>query len=223
MSLHQPDLSELKSLLKSGANPAWRDGAGNSLLHHAARLGDKEAVEQCFALGVKALVYNKDNACARDVARIWGHDAVALMIDEGMKRERAAAPVPPLAYASLKEIRDKSSATGINIFHALAGQGMFDRVIALAEKSPDVFTAQDFLDRGADGDSVILKVCQQGQLPALMKPELWVKNLADFMSVWERVPKIYQQGLDVEAFISRTRQLNLQSRAPKPQWKKFPH
>jgi ankyrin repeat protein len=222
MGSQQFDLSELQSLLKSGADSAWRDEAGNTLLHHAARLGDKEVVAQCIAKGVQASAYNNDNECARDVARSWGHDAVARLIDAEMKRGQAAAPVPPLAYASLQEIRDKSSAAGVNILHGLAAQGSFGQVVALTMKAPESFTAEDFLTKGADGDSVLLKICQQGQQAELLKPELWVKNLNDFFTVWENVPKPYRAGLDVEGFISRTRQLRLTSRAPKTPFGKSP-
>ena len=208
---------DIKSLLEKDAR--WTDAAGNSLLHYAARLGDKETAELCLRRGVKTLVYNDDGYCARDVARAWGHDALALQLDVEMKLERAVTAAPPLGYASLQEIRDKSAATGRNIFYFLAAHGRFDQVVALAGKNSDALSAQDFLGQGADGEKVILRICQCGQLPELMKPELWTRNLADFLSVWENVPKIYQKDLDVGGLISRIRQLKLQSRASKPQWK----
>jgi ankyrin repeat protein len=211
---------QIKALL--GKNPQWTDKAGNSLLHHAASSGDAGLVEHCLQRGVKTLVYNKDGECARDVARMWGYDALAALIDAGMKQERIVTPQSPLAYASLQNIREQSAATGVNIFHALAGQGKFDQVAAIAKKDSDAFTAQDFMATGADGERVILKICQQGQLAELMKPELWVNSLGDFLSVWESVPKIYRKDMNVEAFISRTRQLKLTSRAPKTPFRKGP-
>ncbi|MCE9507460.1 MAG: ankyrin repeat domain-containing protein [Alphaproteobacteria bacterium] len=211
---------EIKALL--GKDAQWMDKAGNSLLHLAAQSGDAGLVEACLKAGVKTLLYNKDGECARDVARIWGYDALAVVIDAGMKQERAATPQPPLGYASLQEIRDQSAATGVNVFHALAAEGKFDQVAALAKKESDGFTAQDFLAAGADGDKAILKICQQGQLAELMKPELWVNSLGDFLSVWENVPKVYRKDMNVEAFMSRTRQLKLTSRAPKTPFRKGP-
>jgi ankyrin repeat protein len=209
---------EIKALLAK--NPQWMDAAGNSLLHFAARSGDAGLVEQCLKAGVKTLIYNKAGECARDVARIWGYDALAALIDIEMKKERAVAVQPPLGYASLQDIRDQSAATGVNILHTLAAEGKFDQVAILAKKESDGLTAQDFLAAGADGEKVILKICQQGQLAELMKPELWVNSLGDFLSVWENVPKVYRKDMNVEAFLSRTRQLKLTARAPKTPFRK---
>lgn len=211
---------EIKAQL--GRDAQWTDAAGNSLLHHAARTGDAGLVEHCLQRGVKTLIYNNDGDCARDVARTWGYDALAVLIDAMMKKERAAAAPAPLPYASLRDIREKSAATGVNLFHALAAQGRFDQVAVLAKKEPDGFVAQDFLTTGADGEKTILKICQQGQLPELMKPELWVNSLNDFLSVWESVPKVYRKDLNIEAFMSRTRQLRLTTRAPKSPFRKGP-
>ena len=211
---------EIKALLAKNAQ--WTDAAGNSLLHFAARSGDAGLVEQCLKAGVKTLVYNKEGECARDVARIWGYDALVALIDAEMKKERVTTAQPPLGYASLQDIRDQSAVTGVNILYTLATEGKFDQVAVLAKKESDGFTAQDFLATGADGEKLILKICQQGQLPELMKPELWVNSLGDFLSVWENVPKIYRKDMNVEAFMSCTRQLKLTSRAPKTPFKKGP-
>lgn len=205
---------EIKSLLEKDA--AWVDSEGNSLLHHAARSGDSGLVQHCIARDVSAISYNKEGECARDVARIWGYDDIAALIDTEMKRLRAETPLPPLAYSSLQEIRDTSTAIGTNIFFDLAARGLFDQVLPLAEKDAEGLCAADFLSTGASGETVILKICQAGQISELIKMKLWIKKPSALLSVWEDVPKIYQKDIDIEAFLSQLRQTKLKSSTIRP-------
>jgi hypothetical protein len=150
------------------------------------------------------------------VARIWGHDGLAAKIDAQMRQEKAA----PIPYASLKEIREKSRTSGINLFYQLAAQIKFDQVVGLAEKNAETLTAADLLSKDG-GDTVLFKICQQGQLPLLLKPELWIRNPDDFSSIWEKAPKVCQKDLDGAGVLSRARQAGLQSRpVSRPKWKK---
>jgi len=202
-------LDEIMTLLAEGKASAWRDKEGNSLLHHAARLGDMEAVELSLAQGISALVYNKELESARDMARSWGHDAAALRLDQEMRRERAAAPAAALPYKTLADIRAKKA------FYDLAKRGLFDQVIALAEKDSGNLCADDLLSAGADGDMVLMHVCQQGQLSLLLRPELWAQNPADLSAIWEKTPKIYQEGLDAKPVLLRANQLRLRNLSAK--------
>lgn len=203
---------KIKILLAEDAG--WADEGGNTLLHYAVDTGDIALVQLCLDEGVSADACNKEDVSALDVARGWGHVDIVTLIDTAAKQQRAAS-LRPLPYTSVQDIRDTSAATGKNIFFSLASRGLFDQVVALALKGSDTLTEADLLGKNNDGDTVILRICQQGQLPELLKPELWCKNLPDLLSVWQNVPKIYQEGIDISGFISRTRQAFLRSIKPR--------
>lgn len=204
-------LKDLQTLLDGTVDPAWADADGNSLLHYAARFGDKETVEQCFALGVKALVFNNEDECARDAALVWGYDDIASIINTRMESERESTPPSPIGYASLVEIRLQSAAKDIDVFQGLAKRGQFEQLLLLAQQDAEGLTVQDYLEKGSSGMTLLLEVCEQGQVSLLIKPELWMKNPSDFMRIWENIPTAYRPELDAVKFMNAVRQMKLKT------------
>lgn len=201
------DTATLSQLLEKGADANWKDAAGNTLMHHAARFGDLGLVALLQAKGASAFVFNAEGESPFDVAAVWGNDAVAKKISEGIEAEiKAAAEKPVIPYKTLQEIRDASA------FYDLAKRGQFAQVTALAEKEGG-FVASDLLQRGPDGDTAAHKLVQLGQLGLLLKPALWIAKPEDFQKVWESVPANYRSAHDYTGFVSDLRQAKLQSYA----------
>ena len=199
--------------------PQWHAPDGSSLLHYAAQLGDRFLINECLNNGIKARQYNKDNESAADIAIAWGHDQIAAMLNDQIKQEKALSSVIPLPYKYLQEIRDKAQKNHINIFYNLAAQGQFDQVASLAIKNNEAFNAADLNSQGQDGDSVIFKICQRGQLKDLIIPALWVNNIGEINSIFQSLPKTYRDSVDFETFLSQTRQERLKSKRTEPKWK----
>lgn len=200
----------LSRLLDRGLDPNWKDGAGNTLLHHAARMGNQALVEKLAEKGAAFWSYNADGETPRDVAIVWGNDSVSALVTAKMSEQPAAEEQIP--YKSLQEIRDASEKTGTSQFHFLAKRGQFAQVAALAEKDGG-FIASDLLGKGGDGDTAVMKVAQQGELDLLLNTALWLSQPTDFEKVWESVPANYKTEHDAVAFASDLRQAKLQSYA----------
>lgn len=199
-------LKELEDLLQPGFTPGWCDSAGNTALHHAARLGSSALAARCLEFGIKARTLNTAGECARDVARAWGHDAVAQTLDVAMQAEPVEGA---LKQKTLAEIRAVDG-----LFYRLAAEGCFPQVAALAEKTGEALTAADLMATGPDGDTVVLKLCQQGHLKNLLRPALWGEGAAEAGAVLEAVPVVYKNGVDVESFLRELRQARLQVSRP---------
>lgn len=198
-----------KIRIQLATDAGWTDERGNTLLHYAVVTGDIDLVKLCLDEGVSATACNKNDESAQDTALAFGYSEMAGMIAAYAKQQRAAS-AEGLSYASLKDIR----AAGGGVLFSLASRGMFDKVVALALKTSEELTENDLLRKNSDGDTVILRICQQGQLADLMKPELWCRNLPGFLNVWQNVPKVYQESVDIGSFISATRQAYLRSMKP---------
>lgn len=208
-------LAELEDLLQGAAVAGWRDSAGNTALHHAARLGSEALAGRCLEQGIQPSTLNAAGECARDVARAWGHDAVAATLDVAMQQEPAQAALP---YKRLADIRAQSG-----LFYKLAAEGRFPQVAALAEKTGEPLTAADLLETGPGGDTAVLKICLHGQLKSLLRPALWADGAAEASTVLEAVPAVLKSGIDVESFLRDVRQTRLQvSRQVRPVWKRNP-
>lgn len=214
------DVAGLSGMLDEGLDANWKDARGDTLLHAAARLGDAGLASKLLERGARAFVHNDEAETPWDTAVIWGRDNVAKTLRARMDDEKLTRGSDPLSYASLQDIRDRTAETGINQFHFLAQKGQFGQVLTLAAADKDGLSAGDLLSRGLDGDTVLLKICQQGQLPLLAKPELWVKKPQDFQVLWENVPKNYRKDVDYASFVSALRQMKLQSYG-KPKLKGF--
>jgi hypothetical protein len=219
-AIQQRDTPGLARLLDDGLDANWKDARGDTLLHAAARLGDATLVEKLLEKGARAFVHNDEAETPWETAVIWGRDNIAKILRVRMEDERLTRGSDPLAYASLQDIHDKTAETGINQLHYLAQKGQFGQVITLAAADKEGLSTADLLSRGLDGDTVLLKICQQGQLPLLAKPELWVKKPQDFQALWENVPQHYRKDVDYNAFVSALRQMKLQSYG-KPKLKGF--
>ena len=214
------DVIGIIRMLDAGLDPDWRSDRGDTLLHSAARLGDISLVEKLFDKGARALRFNAEGETPLDTAVIWGNDNAAKIIRSRLSEEKLTRGNDPIPYQSLQEIRDKAAETGISPLHDLARRGQFNQVIALVPSDPAGLNASELLAKGLDGDTVLLKICQQGQLPLLAKPELWLKKPQDFQRLWENVPTHYRKDVDYDAFVSALRQAKLQSYG-KPKLKGF--
>ena len=214
------DSATIEAMLDKGLAANWQDSTGNSLLHHAARMGDTLFTDKLLAKGALANVRNAALETPAEVAAQWGHDALAHQLRARAFAQTQAAPEAPLESKSLQDIRDLSASTGADQFNFLARSGRFADVIKLAAKDAAGFTAADLLGRDADGDRTILKVCEAGLLPNLLNPAVWGRKAEDFQNVWSHVPEKYKDGLDADAFLNEIRQARLQSYA-KPKFGGF--
>lgn len=209
-ALEREDVSALKGFVEAGLSPDWKDDAGNTLLHHAARFGDAGLINALLLKGAKPFALNDDLETPRDVAIIWGKTSAAAQIAAPLALNREGA-TEKIAYSSLQEIRDISAQEGINHLYVLAKSGRFAQVAALAEKDARGLTAADLLAKGPNGDSVVLAIAQRGDLKEIMKPALWSSKPEEFHAVWQSVPAQYRKGLDYEAFIGVLRQDRIKS------------
>lgn len=214
------DVIGIIRMLDGGLDPNTRNERGDTLLHSAARLGDISLVEKLLVAGAKALCFNAEGEAPHDTAVIWGNDNAAKIIKSRMAEEKLTRGNDPIPFQSLQEIRDKAAESGLSPLHDLARRGQFNQVLALVPADPQGLSAADLLAKGLDGDTVLLKICQQGQLPLLAKAELWVKKPQDFQRLWENVPTHYRKDVDYDAFVSALRQAKLQSYG-KPKLKGF--
>lgn len=214
------DAAALQRLLDEGLDANWKNAAGDTLLHAAAKRGDTKLIEHLAEKGARANVFNNDGETPRDVATAWGHDEAAGILKQRSAEEKLTRGNDPIPYASLQQIRDKARDTGIDPLHEIAQRGQFNQVIPLAVNDAQGLNAADLLSKGLDGDTLLLKICQQGQLPLLLKPELWMKKPQDAQRIWEKVPLHYRKEVDYDAFISQLRQARLQAYG-KPKLKGF--
>lgn len=210
-ALAQGDAKRIAAFLDAGLDAAWKDGAGDTLLHHAARLGDETLIGRLLSSGAKAFSHNDALETPWDVAVIWSNDAAAKKLEIPTALGKKAAAAEKIPYAALEDIRKASDAAGESVLFALVKKGRFAQVAALAEKDAEGFSAQDFLARGPSGDTVILALCQQGDLPILMQPALWARKPQEFQNLWPSVPAVYRKGADFEGFMNSLRQTRLQS------------
>lgn len=214
------DAAGLARMVDNGLDANWTGARGQTLLHGAARTGDIALVRKLLEKGAHAFAHNDDGETPADVAIAWGHTAATALISQRLEDEKLTRGNDPVPYSTLQDIRDKSVETGVSQFHYLAQRGQFNQVITLAANDPQGFTAADLLAKGPDGDTVLMKVCQQGQLPLLAKAEVWVKRPQDFQKIWEGVPSHYRKEVDYDATVSQMRQMKLQSYG-KPKLKGF--
>lgn len=206
------DANALSRMLGEGLDANWTGAGGQTLLHWAARLGDTAFAGSLIEAGARKEARNEDAETPRDVAVAWGHGALADLL-------MPSAP-GTMPCASLAEVRERSRETGVDYFHYLTQAGFFPGLAALAVADGEGFDAADLLARGADGDTALMKICQQGHLPLLAQPALWLKKPEEFQKLWEKVPMHYRNQVDHDSFMSQLRQARLQSYG-KPKLKGF--
>jgi ankyrin repeat protein len=203
------DITEIKTLLTSEKASAWRDDAGNTLLHHAARLGDAKLVQECLDRGQRTLAVNEEGDRPSEIARAWGWDEAAVLIETHQRQEKLF--VPSLKCASMAELREAPG----GIYMAVKKYSL-QPIVALALKTGETFAAEDFLTPGADGNTPLMVICARGEFPLLLNVELWKTSQA-FKTMWKHVPQAYQKDLDISSFnihLTQTK-LKLSTRAPK--------
>lgn len=202
------DIKGLTAALESGLDPAWRDEAGRGLAHFAALWGDVAAFEAFTARGVAPVSYDQDGQTPEHLARAMGHDALAYKV-----AALPPAPSPVFDHTSLGDIRRASSENLSDQFNHMVRRGGIDTLVALArrEKGATGLTAADLLGRGPDGDTTLLKICQQGALGKLLDVDLWKDRPEEFRKLWRAVPQDYAAAHDAEGFLAAAHQAHLQS------------
>lgn len=209
-AIEKDDTASLKRYLDAGMDANWKDDTGNTLLHHAARIGDVSFIGSLLGKGAKPFVLNENLETPHDVAVIWGKTSAAAQIAVPMARDRENG-AEKIAFVSLQEIRDLSAKEGVNHFYILAKSGRFAQVAALAAKDARGLSSADLLSQGPSGDSVILAVALRGDLKEIMKPALWHSRPEEFEAVWQAVPAQYKKGIDHEGFVGALRQERIKS------------
>jgi hypothetical protein len=205
------DVPALTAALDGGLNPGWTDAAGRGLAHFAALWGDAAAFDDFTARGVAAVSYDDRGETPEQLARALGHDALAYKITR--------LPPPPAmtetGYISLADIRQASRENLSDHFGYLVQKGGLDALLALArrETPAEALCAADLLARGADGDTALLKICQQGALGKLLDMDLWKDRPEEFGKLWRAVPQDYAKGHDADGFLAAIHQAHLQSYA----------
>lgn len=205
------DASSIVDILDKGVGAnAWRDARGATLLHYAAIWGDEKLADDLILRGAAARSHNDNAETPADVAAVWGREALAKKLYAQQQDEELTKGHATLAFSSLQDIRAESAKTGVNQLHHLAKLGQFPQVVTLAQIGGG-FTAQDLLGKGPDGDTVLQKVCEKGQLGLLLKAPLWMDRPDDFAQVWDAAPANYKTGLESDGFAQKLRQAKLQS------------
>lgn len=204
--------ADLLAALDAGLDPRWTDEAGRSLAHFAALWGETETVAAFVARGVPAVSYDADGRTPEQLARAMGHDAAAYRLAAlAVSAVRAETALP---FGSLADMRRASFENLSDQFNHAVSRGGLAAVMTLARAAagtPDKLTAGDLTARGADGDSTILKICQQGQLPLLMDVDVWKDAPDEFRKLWDAVPKDYAAAHDVDAFMAAAHRAQLES------------
>jgi hypothetical protein len=187
------------------------DGAGQSLLHHAAAWGDHDFCTFLIARGCPADIRNPADDAPADVAAAWGHGPLADFL-----RAQPRSGAPDFGFASLADIRRASFESGVDQMARLVRLGGLDVLLALAARDAQGLTAQDMLAAPSGGDNVLLIVCQQGRLKDLLRKDVWMQRPDDFFTVWNHVPRCYADAVqeEAQAFKADLRQAVLQARRP---------
>lgn len=205
------DVAGITALLDQGADVHWQDTQGRSLMHYAAAWNDTALVETLVEKGASVTVFDHKTETPRDLAIAFGHDALAADLAKRMAVEEAGATPVKLPFADMAALRAESVKTLTDQFNYHVRIGHLSGLLALAAKNADGLVATDVLGKGPDGDTTLLKICQQGRLGDLLNVKLWQKRPEEFQVMWAAVPQDYRQGHDGENFVSRLRQARLQS------------
>lgn len=205
------DVAALRALLDQGADANWQDAQGRSLMHYAAAWNNAALVDALAEKGAVVTVFDHKTETPRDLAIAFGHDALAADLTKRMAAEQAAVPPAALPFADMAAVRAESVKTLTDQFNYHVRTGRLSGLLALAAKDADGLVAADVLGKGPDGDSTLLKICQQGRLGDLLNVKLWQKRPEEFQTMWAAVPQDYRKGHDGEGFVSKLRQARLQS------------
>ncbi len=176
--LAKRDNAALLALLDdNGGDANWCDDRGQTLLHFAALRGDEELCEALVCKkGFSALIRNEDGDTPARIAAIFGHERLAEHLFEIERAQRAILATPVIG--SLSALRNqtpsiKGASMQGGMFYHYACNNHFAAVVDAALKSGESFTREDLLTAGQKGESVALRLCQSGQLPLLLRADLW--------------------------------------------------
>ena len=210
-ALDAADSAALMGLLDKGADANWQDADGRSLMHYAAAWNDAALVSALADKGAAVTVFNNKTETPRDYAIAFGHNALAADLQKRMAAEENAARPAALPFNDMAALRAESVRSLTDQFNYHVRTGHLSGLLTLAAKDADGLMAQDVLGAGPDGDTTLLKICQQGRLGDLMDVKLWQKRPEEFQTVWQHVPADYKKGFDGEGFVAKLRQARLQS------------
>lgn len=211
IAIDAQDAAAMTALLDQGADANWQDAQGRRLMHYAAAWNNAALVDTLVEKGARVTVFDHKTETPRDFAIAFGHDALAADLTKRMAAEQSAAPPANLPFADIAAVRAESVKTLTDQFNYHVRIGHLSGLLALAAKNADGLMAADVLGKGPDGDSTLLKICQQGRLGDLLNVKLWQKRPEEFQTMWAAVPQDYRKGHDGEGFVSRLRQARLQS------------
>ena len=184
----------LALLADDGSDANWSDDRGQTLLHFAALRGDEDL---CDALiwkkGCNVLARNEDGETPARLAAIFGHDTLAQHLFDLERRQLATNLPPAPALTTVADMRREPQ-----MLYFLVCSGHVATVVECAMKNGERFTREDLLAAGQKGESVILRLCQSGQLPALLRPELWADDGAreDLRTVRDSLPLAFKHQID---------------------------
>lgn len=202
--LARRDNAALLALLDdNGGDADWCDDRGQTLLHFAAQRGDEELCEALVCKkGFSALVRNEDGDTPARVAALFGHERLAEHLAEIERTQQAGQP--PATVRSLADVRAQHGKGALgNAFYRYACQQQFSIVVDAALRNDEAFTAADLLAMGQKGESVILRLCQSGQLPCLLRAELWrgAERQEVLCRVRDSLPRFFRAQIDASGLV----------------------
>lgn len=197
-ALAQRDNAALLAMLSDdGVDAKWRDDRGQTLLHFAALRGDSELCDALLYAKKADILAQTDNGdTPARLAAIYGHKALAEELSVQERRARAALPAPAIKH--FDDLRRERGA-----LYAMACQGQFAAVVAAALRDRARFTAADLLAEGQRGESVLLRLCQSGQLDVLLQKDLWHDNLPVLAQCRAALPRVYRRLIDDSGLLPR--------------------
>lgn len=204
------DGAGLVAALDAGLDAGWRDEAGRSLAHFAALWGETETLDAFIARGVSAVSFDAEGKTPEQLARAMGHDAAAYRL----AKSGAVAPSDAPVFASLADMRRAGFENLSDQFNHAVSRGGLAAVMTLARAAAgtaDKLTAADLTAKGADGDSTLLKICQQGQLAQLFDTAVWKDSTDEFRKLWAAVPQDYAAQHDAEGFLAAVHRAQMEN------------
>lgn len=201
--LAKRDNDALLALLDdNGGDANWCDDRGQTLLHFAALRGDEELCEALVCKkGFSALIRNEDGDTPARIAAIFGHERLSEHLFEIERAQRAVLATPVIE--SLEALRRqqatiKGASMQGGMFYHHACNNQFGAVVEAAIKNGESFTRDDLLAMGQKGESVILRLCQSGQLPLLLRAELWrsPEQIETLRAVQKSLPRFFRAQID---------------------------
>ncbi len=202
----------------NGGDANWCDDRGQTLLHFAALRGDEELCEALICKkGFSALIRNEDGDTPARIAAIFGHERLAEHLYEIERTQQAALATPVItSLADLRQQKPPNPNGKGNMFYHYACTNQFSCVVDTAVKNAESFTRDDLLALGQKGESVALRLCQSGQLPVLLRPELWrsVEQQEVLRAVRDSLPRFFRAQIDASDILPKQGSVTPAARIP---------